>query len=541
MKIHPGWIGALRGAAVLTAILAAAPFAVFAQDAPKQDAAAPQEELRALWIPAPSAPLMDAAAAEQMIKEVQTARFNTIMVQVRVYGDAYYASSVVARASSLSAAYPDPLAWIIEKAKIQSMKDKDDAPPLKVVAALEVLRVHSTAVRTRPSPDSILGQHPDWATLSMESKAVGPDQYYTLEPGLEPVRAHLAEVVRELATRYELDGIYLDGIRYPGTESKWGYHPAVLQKFREANPGVADRPSPTDPKWIEFRKDILATLVADLTAAIHEARPACQVFVGGEVVNPAPASVEQWEQGPVAQGMMQDWVAWGRKGIADWICIKNRQTGGVQSNPYEGWLAFVTRSGMQTKVCAGIEGGQNFNTQILSQIRATQNSGLGGIVLFDYLNPTVDNRPMLMAHLGNTVFARSRKVIKLMNIAYTPPVTQTPVGYRPTTPTLILASPAVDTPTTPTVGDREIAMEPEPTAAEPVATEAPTPAPTATPQPVLPTPTPLAVPMQTFRLKNGLSFKGRVVVEVDGKVTILTEDGAQLKIARNQILSPALE
>jgi len=530
-------MGTLAGIVILGGVLSVVP-----RPAPTQPAEAPQDEVRAIYVPAPSAPLTDPMAAEQMLQDARAAKFNTVIVQVRALGDAYYNSDLVPEAVTVTPAYPDPLAWILDKAKNPT---DPTAPKLRVIAALETLRVHSMTVRSRPAPGSVLDHHPEWATQSIDNKAVGPDQYLSLEPGLESVRGHLADVVRELATNYELDGIYLDGIRYPGTSAKWGYNPAVLQEFRDANPGQPDRPGPTDPKWIDFRKGVLETLATDLAGAIHQVRPACRVYVAGEVQGPAPATLEDWEEGPVASGMMQDWVAWGRKGLADWVCVKNFQAGSTQRSQFDGWLGFVTRAGIQSRLAMGIYGSENFNTQVLNQVRAVQTAGFAGVALFDYQNPSAEDRASLMTFLGNTVFAQQRQVVKLMNITYVPPVTATPQPTEFTTPTLVMAGATTATLPTQTPFVEEIEEEeptPEPTPVpEMTAVMETEPEPTATPPPPMPTPTPLAAPMQTFRLKNGLSFKGRVVVEMDDKVTILTEDGAQLKIPRNQILSPVLE
>jgi uncharacterized lipoprotein YddW (UPF0748 family) len=497
------------------------------------------EALRALYVPAPSGPLTDPLEVDPLLAQARQARFNTVIVQVITAGEAYYASSIVPLADSILPKYTDPLGAILEKAK-----GAEADPPLRVIVAVELLRAHSTEIRTRPRPGTILAVHPEWVTLDRENKAVGPDNYLTLEPALEPVRSYLDSVVRELVTNYDIDGVYFVDLRYPGFSAEFGYHPLALQQFKAEYPSAPERPEPTNAEWIEFRQNNLATLLSELKQAVKGTRVGTQVYAQAEVVNPPPDSLEAWNDHPVPAGVLQDWVAWDRRQLADWICVKNPQTQDQEGQPFRTWTNFAASAVSNASIAIGIVGKLNFNTGIANQIRIVQNNGLGGVILFDSQQLTADDRDQLLAYLGRSLFSRTRNVVKLMNIQYLPPVTPTPEPTELTTPTTALVFPdrepveqagetleemfSEEQETTPTL---EVA-EPEPTA---------TPEPEPTPSLLLATPSPVTRPMQTFRLRNGMSFKGRIVVEIEGKVSILTEEGTTLNIPREQIVSPSLE
>lgn len=539
MKSRPCWMLNSMAAVALCAWSVLS----WAQMQPTPAQKTEREELRALWIPAPSGPLTSPEDAEMMINEARKARFNTIIVQVRALGDAYYRSQLVPMSVGIPARYPDPLKWILEKAKETHAGSKEEAP-LRVYIALEMLRAHSMRISSRPPAGNIVSRHREWVTMNAQNKSITEDFYLCLEPGLQSVRDYLSEVVREVLRDYEVDGIFLEGLRYPDFSGEWGYHQEVVNNFRALYPGSAERPKPNDPLWVQYRQEQLGVLAAELVKAVRETRSGCKVILGAECSNTVPKDMDDWKKNPIYQGMLQDWVSWGQKGIGDGICIKNFQRHAIAANLFQNWNAFVSRANMKTELYVGVAGGLNFNTGISNQLRAVRNAGFDGVVLWDYQRPTIEDRQVLMNHLRN-LFAVKALRIQLMNIEYVAPKAPTLEETLPTTPTLAL------TLTTPTLAippeaepgteEGESAMEEEPlfvveeTKPSPeTATAEPTPSPT--PSLLLATRTPEPQVFQTFRLRNGMSFKARVLVEIDEMVTLVTEDGTQLKIPRAQIV-----
>ena len=55
--------------------------------------------------------------------------------------------------------------------------------------------------------DHVVLRHPDWIQVYGNN--------YFLDPALPEVRSHLAGIVTELMTRYDLDGIHIDDYFYP--------------------------------------------------------------------------------------------------------------------------------------------------------------------------------------------------------------------------------------------------------------------------------------------------------------------------------------
>ena len=133
-----------------------------------------------------------------------------------------------------------------------------------------------------------------------------------LDPSVPEVRALLMQAARELATRYNVDGIHLDFVRYPDFVGCLG--PTVRKHFEDATgKKYPDWPAtikggPVRQEFMRWRCDRVTDLVSDvrsmlrregqeklLTAAVYGKYPSCAEAVG------------------------QDWEAWLRTGIVDYL------------------------------------------------------------------------------------------------------------------------------------------------------------------------------------------------------------------------------
>jgi len=107
-------------------------------------------EIRALWVVRTT--LTSPESITRMVADAKASGFNTLIVQVRGRGDAYYSGSVEPRPPSLAAAPGfDPLATTIARAH--------DAG-LKVHAWININLVGGLDLPA--SADHVLYRHPDW-------------------------------------------------------------------------------------------------------------------------------------------------------------------------------------------------------------------------------------------------------------------------------------------------------------------------------------------------------------------------------------------
>ena len=130
---------------------------------------------------------------------------NAIVVQIRPAGDAFYPSQYEPWSEYLNGKqglpptpYYDPLAFMIEETHKRGMEFHAWLNPYRAV-----FNIHTSSI----SPSHITKIHPDWFLT------YGNIKYFN--PGLPQVREHVARVVKDLVTRYDIDAVHMDDYFYP--------------------------------------------------------------------------------------------------------------------------------------------------------------------------------------------------------------------------------------------------------------------------------------------------------------------------------------
>lgn len=135
---------------------------------------------------------------------------NAMIVQIRPAADAFYPSQFEPWSEFLTgrqglAPNPmwDPLKFMIAETHKRGMEFHAWLNPYRAVFNLKNSSV---------APTHVTRLHPEWF-LVYGNKKEGYKKYFN--PGLPEVRQHTIKVVKDLATRYDLDGIHMDDYFYP--------------------------------------------------------------------------------------------------------------------------------------------------------------------------------------------------------------------------------------------------------------------------------------------------------------------------------------
>jgi uncharacterized lipoprotein YddW (UPF0748 family) len=114
-------------------------------------------EVRALWVTRGA--LTTPAAIAQMVRAAQSGGFNTLVVQVRGRGDAYYRSALEPRASDLTSQKDfDPLAATLAHAHRAGI----------TVHAWVSVNLVSSAVTVPTAAQHVIRRHPEWLMVPRE-------------------------------------------------------------------------------------------------------------------------------------------------------------------------------------------------------------------------------------------------------------------------------------------------------------------------------------------------------------------------------------
>jgi uncharacterized lipoprotein YddW (UPF0748 family) len=382
---------------------------------------APPAEVRGLWVVRTSLTSRDSIAA--MVGAAERSGFNTIFVQVRGRGEAFYTSGLDPRSSDLDGqpAGFDPLAVTLEIAHRAG---------LRVHAWIAVNLVSSSTTLPRDRTH-VVNRHPDWlmvpGALAVSLRGMAPsapayvaavakwaraasDQVEGLyvSPISAGARQYTVGVVQEIVTKYAVDGVHLDYLRYPS--EAFDYSAPALAAFRVARlPSVAtadrqriDRAARTDPTawakafpqaWDGFRRDRLTWLLHAITAAVRSARPHVTV---------SAAVVPRGEDAKARK--LQDWPRWAAAGDLDVVCPM-----AYASDPQEfaDLVAHARTLAGRVPLWAGIGAYRLPVVDAAAQVRLARRAGAAGVLIFSYDSLVAagapagylgDLRPALMEH-----------------------------------------------------------------------------------------------------------------------------------------------
>lgn len=380
-----------------------------AQDVGHRPAAAaafarPDAEMRAMWVLRTSLTSDDSIAA--LVSQAREHGFNTLFVQVRGRGDAYYRSGLEPAPASL-ARQPltfDPLATVIERAH---------AAGIRVHAWINVNLV-SSAVDIPTVRAHVVHRHPEWLMvprdIAQELAAVPVDSpaylgklarwtrqqaeavegLYT-SPLLTAAGAHVESVVRDVARRYAVDGIHFDYARYPS--ERFDYSRTAMAEFRAAmrprlQPAVARDldaqaavdlfayPDALPEEWRAFRVGRMTALMARLGAAARIERP-------GAIVSVAAAP----DRTDALRHRLQDWGSWITGGLVDAVAPMAYTQ---EAARFAEQIADARGIAGDRPIWAGIGAYRLSPAQTVTNITTARRLGAAGIILFSYdslINP----------------------------------------------------------------------------------------------------------------------------------------------------------
>ncbi|PZG51008.1 glycosyl hydrolase [Spongiactinospora gelatinilytica] len=225
----------------------------------KVDKARPKRQLRGVWIatvnnldwPSKTGLSQQRQKAEytRILDNAAKRRFNAVFVQVRPASDAIYKSPHEPWSRFLTGTPGkdpgwDPLPFLISEAHKRGLEFHAWFNPYRA----------ADDKGGRPPAAHPARRHPDWV-VRHEGRL-----YYN--PGLPKVREHVVKVVTDVTTRYDVDGVHFDDYFYP--------YPGRGTRFADE---AAFRKYGKGKSLAAWRRDNVNKLVAEVDAAVHEARP----------------------------------------------------------------------------------------------------------------------------------------------------------------------------------------------------------------------------------------------------------------------------
>jgi uncharacterized lipoprotein YddW (UPF0748 family) len=350
-------------------------------------------EVRALWVVRTS--LVHPDSVRAVVHRAHAAGFNTLLVQVRGRGDAWYRSTLEPRADQLAHLDPafDPLDLLIREAGPRGIQVHAWVN-VNLVASAELLPTDPLHLLRR-APDRIALPRelavelagtspwdPRWLDrLAAWTRANGDRVEGIYQgPSLRENHRHVEAVIGEILARYPLAGVHLDYVRHPSSDFDYG--PLTLAEFRRwlEERGRLRAGAPTGPDlalpddfpeaWSDFRRERMTELVAGVSGLVRARDP-------GILLSAAVFA----EAADARNHRFQAWEEWLAHGLVD-VVVPMAYTDADAI--FERQLRHAAAVAGPERVWAGIGVYRNSFSGAVAKGRISRTLGLGGSSLFSY-------------------------------------------------------------------------------------------------------------------------------------------------------------
>ncbi len=187
------------------------------------------------------------------------------------------------------------------------------------------------------------------------------------------------ESLLEVARKYAVDGLHFDYIRYPDKEGC--FCPGCRTRFettlgKKVNNWPADVRNEGElvPKWLDFRRQQITTVVAAVAERARQIRPGIKI---------SAAVFPNWLADRDAVG--QDWRFWCQQGYLDFVCPMDYTASGSQfRHLVEQQLAWAGKVPCYPGIGLSTWSDPTDICRLIEQINVTRQLKTGGFTVFNY-------------------------------------------------------------------------------------------------------------------------------------------------------------
>ncbi len=326
---------------------------------------------RAAWATGWDDGFRSAAEVTTMIDTLHQANYNVVIPEVRKNGDAFYDSAYESRATEITDPLPfDPLADMIAKGHAVGME---------VHAWLVAYRIaNSTATNAPP----VFHEHPEWLTKDNTGELLN-NNFYLLDQGVPGVQDYICKIVLDIVSKYEVDGINWDYIRYQG--ATWGYNEITRQRFFDEYgfwPPISSSEAGWDI-WCDYRRQQVTDLVKKCYLEVMAIKPRVKMTADTQSYGSIDAGFSG--TGPYTS-VLQDWPKWMEAHILDASIPMDYRDDSVAADAksFRDWAQFTTDNRYGRHAYIGMSPYRNTITNSIGQIYAAIGEGADGISTFSY-------------------------------------------------------------------------------------------------------------------------------------------------------------
>ncbi len=321
------------------------------------------QSYRGVWVDAWGAGFLTPAQVTTLVSHCRTYNFNSVIVQMRRRGDAFYmpqAPNGDPRTTAIASTY-DALQEIINQCH-------NGTPRIEVHCWIPTHLIWADT--TAPSqPGHVYNSHPEYLMRNSAGNTFISEGYY-LDPGHPDAQTWNFNVAKDVVSRYDVDGFHWDYIRYPQGDS--GYNPTALSRYN-AEFGTTGQPASTDAQFSNWRRRQVTDFIRWTSSELLAIKP--NLVISASVFG---------SRSDAFNARFQDWAAWNNEGTVD-ICMPMNYT--ADNATYNSRVTDAFNNQGVRRVYMGQGSYLNTKENTVVQLNYAKNKPLLGTQFYSYRTP----------------------------------------------------------------------------------------------------------------------------------------------------------
>lgn len=261
-------------------------------------------EIRGVWLTnVSSGVLFSPWGINRAIDQLSQLNFNTVYPVVWNRAHTFYPSTV---AKEITGRSQERLLTIMrpKKDSLAEIIDLSHRRGLRVIPWFEYGFM-------APANSELVKRHPDWITTSWDGIKGNRHGTFALEwlnPLHPEVQQFLIDLIREVVSHYDIEGIQIDD--HFGMPVEYGYDPFTISLYQQEHQGKSPPNNYQDPQWMRWRADKITDFMQQVLNNVKSINPNCLV------------SLSPNSQDFSYRNYLQDWQTWVQRGLVEELILQ---------------------------------------------------------------------------------------------------------------------------------------------------------------------------------------------------------------------------
>ena len=228
-----------------------------------------------------------------------------------------------------------------------------------------------------PADSQLAQKHPEWLTSRQDGSTIWLEgkvhERVWLNPLRPDVQSFMTDLLVEIASNYDIDGIQLDD--HFGYPAELGYDDYTIELYKAEHDGKLPPEDYQDAEWVQWRADKITAYVETLFHELKQHNPQAIISVSP---NPQHFSLNSF---------LMDWYKWERQGLIEELIVqiyRDSNQSFIQELQQPEILAAKEHIPVGIGILSGLKGRPVLWHKIYKQVKIAREHEFAGISFFFY-------------------------------------------------------------------------------------------------------------------------------------------------------------